>query len=287
MNAADLTFGIEIETIAPTSAVQEHGLRIGAYKHGIQVPYLPAGWTASDDGSIRTNGRGLPCEIVSPILKGAEGIAQVIEVINALNAYGHRVNESCGTHVHVGWKRSWSSISLARLITIVAYLENGLYAITGTKSRERGANGTCYTKGLRRYGNDKTAKVTLDRDRYHTLNLTNLASGTKETVEFRAFGGSLNATKVCGWIQVCLGLVERALNGKRSPKWDPKPLKGGWAKAGLGQSETERLMGFLAWGEGYAKQHGGNSYGWVSDAVDHDAIKAEFRRLAKKYDAMA
>ena len=41
MNANDLTFGIEIETIAPDSAVRNDGLRIGPYKHGIQVP-VPA-----------------------------------------------------------------------------------------------------------------------------------------------------------------------------------------------------------------------------------------------------
>jgi hypothetical protein len=35
------------------------------------------------------------------------------------------------------------------------------------------------------------------------------------------------------------------------PKWSPGPLKGGWKKAGPGQSEAERLMGYLAWGKGY------------------------------------
>jgi len=44
MNASDLTFGVEIETIAPDRAVTNDGLRIGPYKRGIQVPYLPAGW---------------------------------------------------------------------------------------------------------------------------------------------------------------------------------------------------------------------------------------------------
>jgi len=31
MNASDLTFGVEIETIAPDSAIQNEGLRIGPY----------------------------------------------------------------------------------------------------------------------------------------------------------------------------------------------------------------------------------------------------------------
>ena len=51
MHANQLTFGIEIETIATPRAI-EAGLRIGPYGRGIQVPYLPEGWTACRDGSI-------------------------------------------------------------------------------------------------------------------------------------------------------------------------------------------------------------------------------------------
>lgn len=281
MNACDLTFGVEIETVAPDSAVQNEGLRIGPYRHGIQVPYLPTGWTAEHDSSINNSAGGYKCEIVSPVLRGAEGLAEVAEVLRTLEAKGHRVNASTGVHVHIGWGRDLPSEALARLVTIVAYVEKGLYAITGTKSRERGI----YCGGVRKYGNHQDAKTHIDQRRYHTLNLTNLARGTKDTVEFRCWSGSLNATKVVGWIQVCLGLVERALTGKRMPKWNPGPLKGGWKKAGEGQSEAERLMGYLAWGKGYARIHNGRQYGWIADCVSQDEVKAEFRRLAKKYDA--
>jgi hypothetical protein len=142
-----------------------------------------------------------------------------------------------------------------------------------------------YCGGVRKYGNDKDAKPALDRNRYHALNLTSLANGTRETVEFRVFSGSLSETKVLGWIQVCLGLVERAINGKRSPKWNPNPPKGGWKKAGEGASEAERLIGYLAWGAGYARIHGGHQYGWISDVIPQDQVKNEFRRLAAKYDS--
>ena len=283
MNANEMTFGVEIETIAADSALREEGLRIGSYHYGVQVPYLPEGWKAERDGSIRTSSGGHPCEIVSPVLRGADGLAQVAEVVRTLEAKGHRINVSCGVHVHVGWNRDLPADALARLVTIVAYCERGLYAITGTKSRERGT----YCGGVRKYGNDKDAKPALDRNRYHALNLTNLANGRRETVEFRVFSGSLNPTKILGWIQVCLGLAERAINGKRTPRWNPNPPKGGWKKAGEGASEAERLMGYLAWGAGYARLHGGRQYGWISDAIPQDQIKSEFRRLAAKYDAQA
>lgn len=283
MHASQITFGIEIETVAPDSAVQNEGLRIGSYHHGIQVPYLPEGWRAERDGSIDTSRGGHACEIVSPILRGPEGLAQVAQVLATLEAHGHRVNASTGVHVHCGLPQTWSADVLARLVTIVAYCERGLYAITGTKNRERGR----YCGGLRKYGNQKDAKPVLDRNRYHALNLTNLANGVRQTVEFRVFSGSLSPVKVVGWIQVCLGLVERAVSGKRSPKWNPSPLRGGWKKAGEGASEAERLMGYLAWGKGYARIHGGQQYGWISDAIPQEQIKREFRRLAAKYDAQA
>jgi len=281
MNANDLTFGIELETIAPDRLVREEGLRIGPYRRGVQVPYLPEGWKAEADGSIDNGHGGHKCEIVSPVLRGPEGLAQVAAAVRTLEAKGHRVNASTGVHIHGGCNRDWDSAALARLVTIVAYLEKGLYAITGTKSRERGR----YCGGVRKYGNEKDAKPNLDRDRYHALNLTNLARGTKDTVEFRVFSGTTSATKAVGWIQVCLGLVERALSGKRMPTWEPKPLSGGWKKGGPGASEAERLIGYLAWGAGYAPIHG-RQFGWISYLIPQDEVKTEFRRLAKKYDAM-
>jgi hypothetical protein len=129
MNANELTFGIEIETVAPDTAVRNDGLRIGPYKRGIQVPYLPAGWKAEADGSINNGQGGHKCEVVSPVLQGPDGLTQVAEVLQTLEAKGHHVNASCGVHVHVGWKRDWPSEALARLVTIVAYVEKGLYAI--------------------------------------------------------------------------------------------------------------------------------------------------------------
>jgi hypothetical protein len=80
MNATEWKYGVELESIAPDSAVQNDGLRIGPYRHGIQVPFLPAGWKAECDGSIDNSAGGHRCEIVSPILQGEDGLRQVIEV---------------------------------------------------------------------------------------------------------------------------------------------------------------------------------------------------------------
>ena len=97
MDAKELFFGLELETTAPTSLYSE-GLRIGPRHRGIQVPYLPAGWKAEHDCSIQAESGRTDCEIVSPILKGAEGLAQVAEVCKILESKGHAVNASAGCH---------------------------------------------------------------------------------------------------------------------------------------------------------------------------------------------
>jgi hypothetical protein len=282
-SAKDYTYGIELECLVKTETVNRTNLRIGSYHHGIQVPFLPRGWKAERDASIRTPQGYQACEIVSPVLKGEEGILEVIAVLKKLNELGFKVNETCGVHIHVGYNSDWGADVLARLISTTSYLEKGLFAITGTKKRERGT----YCKGIRKHGDAPKAKEKMNPDRYNSLNITNLANrnSRQQTVEFRVFSGSLNEVKIVGWIQTCLGIVERAVNSKRTPKWEPNAPSGGWKKDGDGQSETERMLGFLAWGKGYARIHGGKQYGWISDAIPQETVKAEFRRLAKKYDA--
>jgi hypothetical protein len=44
----------------------------------------------------------VPCELVSPVLKGRDGLLEVARVLTALNTLPIEVNKSTGLHVHVG-----------------------------------------------------------------------------------------------------------------------------------------------------------------------------------------
>jgi hypothetical protein len=280
MNANDMTFGIEIEsTIAIETGTRER-MNIGSYHHGVQVPFLPAGWKAERDSSIQASAGRIGCEFISPVLKGEEGIKQVIEVVRILKAKGAAVNNSTGLHIHTFFDPNWGMDKLARLITVASYLEKGIFATTGTKKRERGR----FCGGIRNYGNQPKAKTEMNIRRYHFLNIINLANHSKNTVEFRSFSGSLNEVKIVGWIQLCLGIVEKALTTKRLPKWSPKQPKCFWAKGGEGETETNRLLSYLGWSTGYARNLAGKQFGWITDIIPQTEIKKEFRRLAKKYD---
>lgn len=177
------------------------------------MPWLPAGWKAERDGSIEPQCMGRRgCEFVSPRLRGFAGLDEVCRAAEAISARGGRVNHTCGVHVTVEFAGDAST--LARLITLVANHETGIYASTGTHRREGGR----YSKAIKVYGDREAAKSRCQSDRYHVLNLTHLARGN-DRIEFRAFAGTLNVHKLAGHLMNCLGLIELATAKTRCSAW--------------------------------------------------------------------
>lgn len=285
MNANQIAFGIEFETTLPASDTTP----IGPYHHGYQVPWLPQGWRAEKDSSIQTTTNRKACEFVSPKLRGQEGIEQVEAAIDAITAHGAQVNASCGLHITIEW--TGDAAALARLISLVGNHERAIFASTGTRRREQ----TIYTKQIKQYGDKDNAKTKCESDRYHLLNLTHLARG-QNRIEFRAFAGSLNKTKVVGYIMLCLGLIELALNTKRCADWDYAKREGTrscWDRPGAGQGETElnRLFYRLGWTKGWYKNDlRDKTFGEIAGATtkpEWKAIKTKLLDLARKYDRAA
>ena len=274
-----ITFGCEFEVCIP----DETPIRVGSYHDGIQVNSLPDGWNAQRDCSIQAPLNHQGVEVVSPILKGADGLRQIKAVCDWLNAIGAKVNRSTGFHVHVGWAASREA--LKRLTHNVSNFETALYASTGTHARENGnfcrgvRNDQAYCDRIR----DGTA-TGLPTNRYHILNLTNIGYDRRNTVEFRVFAGTTNATKALGYIRLCLGLVEKSLRMKRSTKWvgktpvDTSPLH----RKGQGQTELTRLFYALGWTKGDQKTVFGNIQ--PDGLPSLDEAKAIMMKMGKKYD---
>lgn len=286
MNANDIAFGIEFETTLPA----HDNTPIGGYHRGTQVPWLPTGWKAERDGSIKTLVPGRKgCEFVSPKLAGYEGLAEVERALDAINERGARVNASCGVHITVTW--NGDAMALARLISLVGNHERAIFASTGTRRRER----NFYSKKIKTYGDKDNAKRRCEADRYHLLNLTHLARG-QNRIEFRAFAGTTNKAKVIGYIQMCLGLVELALGTRRCSDWDyaKKPgTKSCWDRPGAGEGETElnRLFYRLGWTKGWYKGDLRNKrFGELSrdgQTCDWKGTKKKLMEMARKYDRAA
>ncbi len=285
MQANDIAFGIEIETTLPG----RDRTPIGGYHNGLPVAWLPTGWKAERDSSIRTPAGRKPAEFVSPILRGYEGLQNVERAVDAIKERGGRVNESCGLHITVTW--NGDAAALARLISLVSNHEKAIYASTGTRRRERNS----WAKQIKTYGNKDAAKRRCESDRYHLLNLTHLAR-ERSRIEFRAFGGTLNKTKLIGYIQMVLGLVELALNSKRCSGWDYNKKPGTKSccdrlPARHGQTELNRLFYRLGWTKGWYKGDlRDKRFGQLSqgDATcDWKPVKKKLLDLARKYDQAA
>lgn len=278
MNVNEMTFGVEFETTLPRDVIA-----VGSYGQGTQIPGLPEGWVAKHDGSIRASRNRMGAEIVSPILKGADGIRQLQAVCQWFQQVGAKVNRSTGFHVHVGW--TGDATALERLVFLASNFEKALYASTGTKTRERNH----YCRGVQNDPVYQARFVQGDQrqtaGRYYLLNLTNLGNGRKQTVEFRCFAGTTNLSKALGYVRMCLGLVEKALQAKRTTKWvAKKPVETSPIhRSGDGQTELTRLFYALGWTKGREKHTFGNV---ESDGLPTlKRIKKELMKLAKKYDS--
>jgi len=286
MNANEMFFGVELETTLPTSDTTP----IGPYHGGYQVSWLPQGWRAERDASIKPeNILRKGCEFVSPKLRGYEGMKEIENAIDAINARDAKVNASCGLHITIEW--NGDAAALARLISLVGNHERAIFASTGSRKREHAV----YTKQIKQYGDKEIAKQRCESDRYHLLNLTHLARG-KNRIEFRAFAGTLNKIKVIGYLMMVLGLVELALNSKRCSDWDYTKKDGAkscWDRpgAGLGETELNRLFYRLGWTKGWYKGDLRNKIFGQIDANDQTpdwkAIKTKLLDLARKYDTAA
>jgi hypothetical protein len=281
-NVHDLTFGVELEVTLPLGTCP-----VGCYHHGVQVPQLPEGWKAESDCSIEAGTGYMAAEIVSPVLKGADGLCQLKTVCDWLNSVNAKVNRSTGFHVHVGFNRT-DKQGLRRLVSMVANFEKALFASTGTHSREQGSycrpvqDDLCYQQAFR------TARVAARAlPRYHVLNLANLLGYGQPTVEFRVFAGTTNAVKAIGYVRLCLGIVEKALTMKKLPKWIAKtpvetsPIH----RSGEGQTALTRLFYGLGWTKGREDHTFGDIQPEGLPTID--ATKKELMRLAKKYDGGA
>jgi len=282
MNANEIAFGIEFETTLPTTDTTP----IGPYHGGYQVAWLPTGWRAERDSSIQASPGRKGCEFVSPKLRGAAGMAEIENAIDQITAHGGQVNHTCGLHITIEW--NGDAAALARLISLVGNHEKAIFASTGTRRRER----TIYTKAIKTYGDKDRAKQRCEADRYHLLNLTHLARG-QNRIEFRAFAGTLNKTKVVGYLMMVLGLAELALSSKRCPDWEyvrDDGKRSCWDRpgAGLGETELNRLFYRLGWTKGWYKGALRNkTFGELATETtrpEWKAIKTKLLELARKYD---
>ena len=290
--AHDITFGIEIECTIPRD--EWNNRPIGRYHRGIEIADAPAFidengvahlWKAEKDSSIHTASPYRLCvEIVSPILKGAAGLQNVLDVIDWLNSLSANVNRSTGLHVTVGFP-VYNVKAMKRLITLTARHEDALFASTGTDRRENGR--WCQPiKNAYRVLEDGVLRNAYRQSRYYVLNLVHAFRG-KNRVEFRCFAGTLNKDKMAGHIMTVLGIVELALTARRVAKWDNEPTEQKMFRyqrtnKGRGHKALFVLMKELRW---VLLSTDKAPAGQLVDNAARKRAEAKLFAMADKYDA--
>ncbi|MBW1980395.1 MAG: amidoligase family protein [Deltaproteobacteria bacterium] len=186
-------------------------------------------WHFEEDSSIV--GRG-GAELVSPVLRGLDGLIQVYHSLQFLAAIDRvKVNDSCGFHVHHGVdKDSYGCDQIRKLVSLVYPLEEQLYTLIPGERQNSATcrpmeididrflascdnscqNGNCRIKQLwyspeNRY--EPEAPHRYDKTRYHGLNLHSY--WYRSTIEFRYHSAVLaDIDEAMQWIIFTQFLVE-------------------------------------------------------------------------------
>jgi hypothetical protein len=206
-------FGVEMECFGVARDVVAQAL-INAGVGAVVAGYTGSNynsWQIKTDGSINEY---TGFEVVSRVLQGEDGIAEVAKVCEVLESLGAKVNKSCGMHIHHD-AASWGIQKFRNLFKRFVKFEAALDSI---QPESRRANNNRYCASMiqsydmpRRIDDCRTVQQ-LSRlygdNRYLKLNLQSFFR--MGTVEFRNHAGTVSAAKVCNYIRLTGAMVKDA-----------------------------------------------------------------------------
>lgn len=254
MDLRELRYGIEIETVKRTReqiAWAIHSVVGGHVRHvGVPASYDPwevedlrgRKWKVVNDASLTNVPSHLRAELVSPVLT-YDDLEQLQEVARAIRKAGGKINSQCGIHIHID-AEPFDGRKLGNLAKVVYKQEPLiLHALSINSDRlrrytrpvsdeliqniERHRPKTKAELNRIWYGYHNNQPQHYDNTRYHGVNLHNV--WYRGTVEFRWFEATLHAGKIKAYLQFCLGIAAKALNGRaassRKRDFDPQSAK--------------------------------------------------------------
>lgn len=240
-------FGIEIEM---TGITREQAARVAQVVLGGTIHHVggcydewclvaPDGrkWKfVSDSSIVSTGGRDYQTELNSPVLTYSGDMANLQELVRALKRAGavSGTRYGCGIHVHVS--SSMHTAQTVKNFCNLVYANDELVrkALGVTSSRERWCQAltsdfieklaSCKTlekiadAWYNCYGYGDSRSAHYNHSRYHLINLHRYFStlGTvANTIEIRAFNGSLHAGEIRAFVAFVLAMNGQALQSSR------------------------------------------------------------------------
>lgn len=269
---SDLKFGVELEILIPQGV--RDGLTLSSLAKsltvasGLTVKFCGYThetmecWKIVTDASVQGNAQDLSLELVSPVLKGQEGLKNLRSMLAAARQVGIATNSTCGLHVHIDATNT-SLEELQRTAQCFTALEDAfdlLVARSWNQIRhDRRANRNRYCQSnrivfgqksnLQRWKameDSRTVRqlvqlVNPDNDRYRKLNMTNLVKNNRpSTIEYRNHGSVEEIIEAEAWVRLLLRFTH-ASQSKRTASGALLPQNNCGAKVQL-----DRLFDIVA-----------------------------------------
>jgi hypothetical protein len=205
------SFGVELEcagitmatAVAAVTSVTGRPVLEGGYHNATIHGW--SDWGVERDGSIAPWG----VEVVSPVLRGEAGLAEVAAVADALRAAGATVNTSTGMHVHVGIDQltaeqvctfiDWYTMGQGAINRLVAPGRVGRRTYTGPLAEREVESMKARARG--QYGGN---------ERYRHLNGAHI--GTRKVIEVRQHHGTVRGSQVRTWVRLLAAAIVAARN---------------------------------------------------------------------------
>ena len=207
------SFGIEIECIGLNERMANDVLNNGGVAcvaNGYTHAVMPT-WKVVQDGSLSS--RTGSCEVVSPVLRGQDGLNAVRTVMKLLREAGATVNASCGMHIHIGMD-TVTTDGQARVIEYHSAWQAAFDAFIPSRrtdssyAQKRRASVAHSLASQWTHQGANRDDISRNQGRYYTLNVNSFYK--YGTFEFRMHHGSLNGMNASAWIALHHGFIAAA-----------------------------------------------------------------------------
>ena len=215
-NVKDLTFGIEFEFTAPKSRLNEFQNKmaeiVGKDRFAnAEDKFIDntKQWVLGTDSSISKINGGLGCELTTPVFHLTDDCAKEIrDVLDCIkNVFHGEVNESCGTHIHIGHfapidegyyqtlvdeYQSYLHDKLEQYVELYARFETSVFDRLVLYSRRRNRNRYCQSC------NHCDVQFDSHGERYLKINMTCMR--IYQNLENRQHHGTLDFDEIWSWM---------------------------------------------------------------------------------------
>lgn len=214
------TYGIEIEVTNEQVNYTPYAIEIALQHAGINASSEYYNHNTCSYWKIITDA-SCGYEIVSPVLKGYEGLEQIKTVCKTLNEMGCKVNKKCGLHIHHGVE-DFTLKTFKNLFILYGKYEEAIDSIMPESRRKDNAR---YCRSMIRYNNyeeyvqlieqcksvDQIIYDVANGDRYRKLNVKPFV--VQGTIEFRQHSGTIDADKIINWLMLNQAMIVKAKAG--------------------------------------------------------------------------